>query len=707
MARLALCVLALLVAGTLSSPERSNVSPKLVDPVFVQRQVDLMILFFHLHEPNHPESWKQICNSWSLEKNIEHFSNVTAVSTYIEMLEHKWVLPRAVPFSVLESAHKFEAVTLYNILYSAKDYDSFYKAAVYLRERVNENLFAYVLGVVILNRPDTQGIYIPRLHEVFPSYYYNGEILTTAQRINTHGHRLIESYPSTYKWDNNVVIRWNDTIWPYSNSYVSPVGYFTNDIGLNTYYYNYHLAQPSWLHSEVLPLNKVRRGEWLWFVHQQMLARYYMERLSNGLGEIPELGHEIVKEGYNPGLLYHNGIAFPVRPDYYHLDQPLLVHALQKIDDYERRVRDAIEQGYVLNHLGEHIDISSPEGIEILGNVIAANADSPNLKYYNDFISLWKKVLGNSIVHEHQYHHHVVPLVVPSALEHYQTALRDPAFYMIWKRVLGLFQLWQEKLPPYKREELALPQVAIQKVDVDKLVSFFEYTYRNVSAFLHMNEEEAKEFYDQESVLVQYPRLNHKKFQVRVHVKSEVAKSVLVKFFLAPKYDSHGFEIPLHVNSQNFLQFDEFVYDLPAGESVIARDSIDTSKVWDTANNVYYAFEKSLHGDKQFNMEQVENMESLVQHLVLPKGRVGGMPFVLMVYISEYRAPKVHHEPSNLSKLPLGLTVIAGQLTDGPLGFPVNRPLYPWQVKGVKNLYFQDVLVHHKHTPEIVVPHTE
>lgn len=71
----------------------------------------------------------------------------------------------------------------------------------------------------------------------------------------------------------------------------------------------------------------------------------------------------------------------------------------------------------------------------------------------------------------------------------------------------------------------------------------------------------AKELYDQVSVVVQHPRLNHKKYKVRVHVKSEVAKTVLVKFFLAPKYDSHGNEIPLHVNTHNFMQIDEFVHD--------------------------------------------------------------------------------------------------------------------------------------------------
>lgn len=84
--------------------------------------------------------------------------------------------------------------------------------------------------------------------------------------------------------------------------------------------------------------------------------------------------------------------------------------------------------------------------------------------------------------------------MVPSVLEHYQTSLRDPAFYMIWKRVLGLFQLWQDNLPLYKREELALPQVAIQKVEVDKLVTYFEHAFVNVSNHLHTHVEQSKLF---------------------------------------------------------------------------------------------------------------------------------------------------------------------------------------------------------------------
>lgn len=287
------------------------------------------------------------------------FQNVTAVKTYIEMLEHQWILPKGVPFSVHQREHLFEAVTLFNVLYSAKDYDTFYKSAVYVREHINEHLFSYVLTVVIYNRKDTQGVFVPHVYETFPSFFYNGEILTTAQRINTHGQHNIEFYPTTYKWNDNVVIKWNSTIWPYAwKDSDAPVTYFTHDNELNALYYNLHVAHPSWLGGEVIPLVKDRRGEWFWFIHKQILTRYYMERLSNNLGEIPVLGQDVVQHGYNPGLLYHNGVPFPVRPSYFHLDQPDFVEAIQAIEDYEHRVRDAIDKGYVIN-VSLYIVISS------------------------------------------------------------------------------------------------------------------------------------------------------------------------------------------------------------------------------------------------------------------------------------------------------------------------------------------------------------
>lgn len=91
-----------------------------------------------------------------------------------------------------------------------------------------------------------------------------------------------------------------------------------------------------------------------------------------------------------------------------------------------------------------------------------------------------------------QFHSSFAPLVLPSAIENYQTALRDPAFYMLWKRVMKLFEAWQKQMPRYTVEELSFPTVAIQKVDVNKLSTYFDQTYMNVTSHLWMDDTEGK-----------------------------------------------------------------------------------------------------------------------------------------------------------------------------------------------------------------------
>lgn len=69
---------------------------------------------------------------------------------------------------------------------------------------------------------------------------------------------------------------------------------------------------------------------------------------------------------------------------------------------------------------------------------------------------------------------------------------RDPAVYMIWKRIVNLYDLWVSYLPKYRVEDLAVPDVQIQKVEVDKLVTYFEQSYVNISNVLPYNVVECK-----------------------------------------------------------------------------------------------------------------------------------------------------------------------------------------------------------------------
>ncbi|KAJ2945586.1 hypothetical protein O0L34_g410 [Tuta absoluta] len=713
MARLVLCALALLVASGLSEPAKKVLPHAIASPTLLQKQLQLSELFYHVHEPVFIPEHKTICDSWDIEKNIEHFTNITAIKMWGKVWEHDVLLPRGMPFNVLDMEQNFQAVTLFNVLFSAKDWETFYKTAVFFREHVNEGIFVYILSTAIIHRHDTQGLVVPPIYEIFPSFFHNGEIMTTAQRINVQGKHLVNHYQSTFLWNDNVVIKMNDTVWPSSLVQDSTLAYFTHDHELNTYYYNWHVAYPFWLGAESCPLYKDRRGEWWWFNHKQIVARYYMERLSNGLGEIPELGTSVVSEGYWPTIIYHNGIPYPTRPHHFHLEQPHLVEELTMIDDYERRVREAIDRGYVETVHGEHIDIQTHEAIDVLANIIECNVDSPNTHYYKDFITLWKMVLGNSKVHDHVEYHwngHHVPLVLPSVLEHFQTSLRDPAFFMIYKRVLNLFSYWQKQLPMYKPDELALPSVQINKVEVDKLVTYFEHTYVNVTNHLFLNEHERKEVVDDISVVVQRPQLTHKVFQVRINVKSDVAKTVVVRLFLAPKYDSHGYEIPLHHNFENFVLLDQFTHELPVGETVIKRDStqnVYTVDGWPSHWEVYEKAENAIHGKGEVVLDQSHKWNGFPERFTLPKGRVNGMPFVFVAYISEYRAPKVPFGTGYDPILAIGVGSGAVRMTDDPLGFPFNKPVWYWQVKDIHNFWMEDVMIYHKPTPEVVIPHTD
>ncbi|XP_045451550.1 acidic juvenile hormone-suppressible protein 1-like [Melitaea cinxia] len=708
MARFVFVVLALLAAQALSDVVDFNTTPpKVADKTLLKKQMDLSTLFYHVKEPIYDQELKAIVQSYSLERNVEQFKNVTALKTFLKLQEYNMLVPKGVPFNVLESTHKFEAVTLFNLLYSAKEYSDFYKLAVYLRHHINEGLYVYVLSVAIIHYPETKGVLIPPIYEVFPSYFHNGNIINIAQKINVQGRNYVSYYPQTYLWDDNVVIKWNTTVWPYVDGDYVPMSYYLNDYFLNALYYNNHLAFPYWLSGKSKPIYKYKRGQHFWYVTKEYVTRYYLELLSNGLGEIPELSYDVVYDGYSSGLVYE-GVSLPVRPHYFKLDQPKFAEHLQKIVEFEQRIHDGIAIGYFIGANGEKINLRTPEAIDVLGNVIEGNVDSPNLNYYGSILTLWKQLLGNSIVEHKNYWNRQIPLTVPSALEFFQSSVRDPAFYMIMKRVLKIFSLWQSYLPPYKHEELAFPEVTIESVEVDKLVTYFEYNYVNVTNVLPMNEHEVKSGYDHLSVLVQHPQLNHKVFKVKVNVKSDVAKTVLVKFFIAPKYDSNGFEIPLHKNVENFFQFDVFTYELKQGENVIKRESTECKYMideWMSGHEVYQKAFKAYSGDGEFYIDNNHLFSGFPRRLMIPKGHIGGMPFKLLVHISEYHTPKSPVGAAAYSEDLHGLGTGDRYITDVySLGYPLDRKLYEWQVKSLTNFYIEDIQIFHKPVPEIYVP---
>lgn len=138
------------------------------------------------------------------------------------------------------------------------------------------------------------------------------------------------------------------------------MSYFTEDVGINAYYYYYNLYRPFWLNAEEFKINSYYRGEEYYFFYQQLIARYYLERLSNGFGDVENYDYQQpIKTGYTPSMRYPNGLEFPSRPsgvslfkNYYNYGQSYNFngkygYSYTYVQDYERRIRDAIDAGYV------------------------------------------------------------------------------------------------------------------------------------------------------------------------------------------------------------------------------------------------------------------------------------------------------------------------------------------------------------------------
>jgi Hemocyanin, copper containing domain len=124
-----------------------------------------------------------------------------------------------------------------------------------------------------------------------------------------------------------------------------------------------------------------------------------MERLSNGMSEIPEVNYwDGIETGYDPLLMFYNGVNFPTRTNYYmmHLNSDNSRY-LDHFYALERRIFDAIDSGYFLRPNGEKFPIDSPESFEYLGNVIQRNKDSMgNFYFYGMLETFGRKLLSGS-----------------------------------------------------------------------------------------------------------------------------------------------------------------------------------------------------------------------------------------------------------------------------------------------------------------------
>lgn len=113
------------------------------------------------------------------------------------------------------------------------------------------------------------------------------------------------------------------------------LSYFTEDVGLNAYYSVMNHDSPLWMNGEQYNLLKEIRGEMYLYLHREILIRYNLERLSNGIDKVSYVDlNKPIASGYYPTMHQHNGLPFPQRPA--NSEIPLREHKNVQVGEYHQ-----------------------------------------------------------------------------------------------------------------------------------------------------------------------------------------------------------------------------------------------------------------------------------------------------------------------------------------------------------------------------------
>ncbi|XP_075149869.1 arylphorin subunit C223-like [Haematobia irritans] len=678
---------------------------------------------------------------------------------YYKAYKHGVTLPKGEFFGALVDSHIEQLYGLVDFFYFAKNWEILRRNICWARLHANEGLFVHALTLTVIHRSDMEGFVLPMIYEIFPQYFFNSKLVYEAEKFDYDVWSKYAMYEKTYKdflykdytkyfkeygqlynyfytkdwkvwqwwklmglgehWysDDHFFLRDNTNyrnldpkygemikdvkkFWmpvDYSRDVEffnkeSALSYFTEDVEWNSFWYYFNLDFAPYLSTKYFGIDKDHRGEYCYYFGRQILARYYFERLSHGYGEIPDLTfYSNVEYGYQPQLIHYNGVGFSSRKNYYEYESYGNFEYIHKVQRFLERVEDILTQGYYLTSTGEKIDLHQPQAIEYLGDIMQGNVDVFDKYFFGFWYTNAHKYYGHVYVGDNSLH------IQPHVFLNYETMLRDPLFYQFYKKISHVFFKFYENIPSYTRKDLHFPGVEIQNVKVSDLVTYFDLVDFDVTNLLNDKPQfVADKLVWDTTLLARQSRLNHKHFKFDFTIKSNKEQKVVIRSFMGPKYDEFGQVIPLHENRENFIEIDEYYYELKSGVNNIQRSSIDfywTNDDRSTYTELYKYVMAAYEGKLEYPLDYSPPHCGFADRLLLPRGWTKGMPMQFFFFVYPYTAsyePYSSHEYSYVCGLGSGVR----HLDDVPYGYPLDREINESEFF-VPNMYFKDAKIYH------------
>ncbi|XP_058832971.1 hexamerin-1.1-like [Topomyia yanbarensis] len=673
-----LCLVALTSAAYVTVENRVT-GVKYADKEFLEKQKFFFEVFRNIHLPLTFDEYVPYTKTW-----------VTDETKYIDFKEvaeffahYKFgFLPKGEVFTIYNKDYLKQTYLLFNFFYNSADWDTFYKNVIWARENVNEVMFVYALTMVAFQHPELKGIVLPAVYEIYPYYFFNTDVIHKALYKKLYEPKF--GFASNGKF--NVVYSNYTANYPLDYYGEDKLSYFTEDIGLNSYYYYFMMDYPFFVGESKFNLFKDRRGELYLYMYQQLIARYYLERQVNFMGPIEEFNWEFpLKTGYWPKLSYWNGISFTGRSDYYTVPK-YNYFKVDLIKDYEARIRQVIDQGFLYLKNGTKVDFRKPQSIDYLGNLISSNPESYDNEYYKN-IEFFARLLysgGNYFTIE--------PKIFPSSLMHFETSMRDPFFYQLYYKILSYYWQFKSYLPHYTYDELYYKGIEIKNVVFDKLVTYFEYVDADISNAIPMGFS-ADKYWDF-SVFARQKRINHKPFTYTMDVYSEFAGKGVVRMYMGPKFNDVK---QLQYLKKYFVEVDQYVYDFIVGKNSVVRNSREyywSVRDRTTYTDLYKKIMTAYKGENKFVLDMSEAHCGWPDRLLLPKGLPGGFELTFYFIITPFYTPKVEQFSTYEYTYSCGIGSGSKYIDDLPFGFPFDREI-DFSYFFTKNMYFKDALIYH------------
>lgn len=471
----------------------------------------------------------------------------------VSLFQNGWFEERNKPFSLFRERNIVTTKALFDFFDTMNDWNTVAMNLIWARRNVNEYQFWHLMTLLVTNNRHFGNLLLPAYYEVFPNQFFTADVMDQAINLrltldsdNNNKVVIMSNYTtgvlgSNDNDDNHNVYDLNDIKnnnikdWntlkkvmndiknqlynnngknkdmknkifnnnrnlnqgnTFDNNGEDRMVYFTEDIGLNNYYYFSRMSNSRIVNSKQMykninnkdNFNKIngenvntyenkdkinRRGERYLYQMNQLLARYNLERKSNVLDNVQTVSLEgVIDNGVYPNLRYTNGIQMPNRQNEFNLKKQQNMKLIQVTKDFENRFYRAIDQGFVLNEDGHKVNLENKDGLNILGNLLQENRDSVNTQFYRSLECYYRLLFGGSNNDNVDFTDN---RFVPTVLDHYETSMRDSVFWQIMKRVTNIADNFKNKLTGYKTRDVNFNGVQINKVKVDKLATTFNY----------------------------------------------------------------------------------------------------------------------------------------------------------------------------------------------------------------------------------------